>query len=136
MLAVQKSVVDFFEVGNKAVVVLNQIKSLVTTVEDLDEVLRESFVSRDNRAFFVLNSIHRKRLANNLLSKNDFVNLFNINKKEALEKLFITKLLQWHVDELEDTSLTPEQIYSLHKKEFNKPFLLLLKDYKYSNAQK
>lgn len=135
MLAVQEQVVEFFDVNEKGLVVLNLIQSLVNTSEDLGEVLYESFAKRENRAFFVLNSIHKKRLENNPLTKSDFVNLFNVDRKEGLEKLFITKLHQWHVDELEDYPLTPSQIYDLHTADINKPFLVLLKDSKFHNVQ-
>ncbi|MBD8004560.1 hypothetical protein [Bacillus norwichensis] len=135
MLAVQEQVVDFFEVNEKAGMVLNMIQSLVNSREDFVEVLQESFTERENRAFFVLNSIHRKRLENSSLTKTEFVNLFNLDRKEALEKLFITKLLQWHVDKLEDYPLTPAQIYDLHKADLNKPFLVLLMDSKFNDIQ-
>ncbi len=135
MLAVQNHVVEFFDVGEKAKIVLNMIESVVNTVEDLDEVLRESFIKKENRAFFVLSSIHSKRLENNPLKKTEFVNLFNIDRKEALEKLFITKMHQWHVDLLEDYPLTPLQIFDIHKANLNTPYLRLIQDTKSYNIQ-
>lgn len=133
MLAVQEHVVEFFEVSENAVVVLNMIESLVNTSDDLEVVIRESFAKREDRAFFVLNSIHKKRLEDNPFTKTEFVNLFNVDRKEALEKLFITKLQQWHVDLLEDYPLTPSQIYDLHKANISTPFLVILKDSRFDN---
>ncbi len=131
MLKVQEQIVNYFDIGIEASMVLNLVDSLVNNSEDLEEVLSESFKSNENRAFFVLNKIHKRRLRDNMISKERFLQTFYQDRKKALEELFIAKFHQWHIDELEDYNITPEQLYDLHKDNLEKPFFSLLRDNKH-----
>jgi hypothetical protein len=128
MLACQKEVVNFLEVGEKAIGILNMIESLVKTNDDVNEVISEAIVKNEPRSFFVLNSIRRNRLQNSSITEKLFIDTFNIDRRKALEDLFISKIPQWQVDKLEDYNLTPSQIYKLHKCNIGKRFLGLLQD--------
>ncbi|MFC0417718.1 hypothetical protein ACFFHH_20120 [Cytobacillus solani] len=131
MLACQKEAINFFEVGEKAYGVLNMIESLVKTNDDLHEIISEAIVKNEHRSFFVLNSIHKKRLLNSSITEQIFIDTFNTDRRKALEDLFIEKIPQWQVDKLEEYDLTPSQIYKLHKCNIGKRFLGLLQDSTY-----
>lgn len=134
MLNVQVEAMNFFDVGRKAVGIKNMIEALIKTVDDLEEVVKEAAFGKYNRnqAFFVLNNVRKKRINNNNVTKQQFIEKFNVNQKEAIEELFIDKIAGWEMKKFKESKLTPEQLYDLHKQELYRPFHGVVQEYLYS----
>lgn len=126
----QESIIEFLEIGEKAKQVISMVKALVKNENDVHEVIMANRKS-DQLTFFMLNDIHKKRLAESTITKEEFVSKFLQDRKLAVEELFIESLYQSNIDEIERFDITPEEIYDLHKNDERVCFGGLLREFDY-----
>lgn len=101
--------IEFYDVEKKAYVVIHMIESLIKTETDF-HMLGANVIEEDH-LYFALCNLRYRKLAENQMTIDEFLDLYEAEPIVALTKLFQENIRDWWYAEMLKKDISPEYIY-------------------------
>lgn len=101
--------IEFYGVEKKAYEVIHKIESLIKTETDFHDLGAD--ILEEGHIFFALCKYQKRKLAENQMTEEEFLNNFESDPIPALERLFQENVREWWFKSMQKKNISPNYIY-------------------------
>ncbi len=84
---------------------------LIKTKQDEGMLISLMNVNKNKSILYILSTIRDKKIQEKNIKLNSFIELYNTDKKEALEELFQEPIYNSYIDLIKNNNIIPEELF-------------------------